>query len=279
MSNSENIMKMCVIITPPKEKSHESVSIAIAERPDNASPSVAMDFSNNIHRTDVEEIALVTRKLWKNGRTLNVRFLDGDPDIQEKVIRWAKEWEEYANIKFSFNNKPDAEIRVSLNLDGSSWSTVGTDALTVPQNEATTHFGWLEPSTPDNEVSRVVLHEFGHVLGCIHEHQNPVAHINWDREAVFEYFRRTQGWDDETIKRNIFETESAFTTNFTKFDKDSIMLYSFPPELTTDHKGTPMNRTLSDTDKEFMKKMYPFTENRNGIGSEVGASSNRVATY
>ncbi|PGK30640.1 hypothetical protein CN907_27585 [Bacillus anthracis] len=258
MFESENIMKMCVIITPQKEKLRESISFAINERADNASPSVEMEnFSSSTHESDVLELALTTRKLWKNGRTLNVRFLNGDTDVQEKIMHWAKEWEKYANIKFSFDNNPNAEIRVSIGGDDLSWSTVGTDALTVQKEEATTHFGWLTPTTPDDEVSRVVLHEFGHVLGCIHEHQNPDAHIHWDKDAVFDYFRRTQGWDDKTIEHNIFETESASSTNFSKFDKDSIMLYSFPPELTTDHKGTPMNRSLSKTDKEFMEKMYP----------------------
>lgn len=32
------------------------------------------------------------------------------------------------------------------------------------------HFGWLRDDTDDVEWRRVVVHEFGHALGAIHEH-------------------------------------------------------------------------------------------------------------
>ena len=48
-------------------------------------------------------MALVTGKLWKNGRVLKVRFVDGDPAIQAKVRRFATEWTKFANIGFNFD--------------------------------------------------------------------------------------------------------------------------------------------------------------------------------
>jgi hypothetical protein len=45
--------------------------------------------------------------------------------------------------------------------------------------------------------------------------------------------------------------------NATEFDMDSIMLYSFPPELLKGGKGTPENTDLSAGDKKFIAKMYP----------------------
>jgi hypothetical protein len=41
---------------------------------------------------------------------------------------------------------------------------------------------------------RVVLHEFGHVLGLQHEHQNPNAGIKWKLKAVEDYYVNTVGW-------------------------------------------------------------------------------------
>jgi serralysin len=42
----------------------------------------------------------------------------------------------------------------------------------------TMNYGWMTPDSSDDEVHRVVAHEFGHALGLIHEHQNPDTPIN-----------------------------------------------------------------------------------------------------
>ncbi len=50
--------------------------------------------------------------------------------------------------------------------------------------------GWLEPDTPNDEYRRVVLHEFGHALGGIHEHQSPASGvIPWDKPKVYEIIK------------------------------------------------------------------------------------------
>ena len=108
--------------------------------------------------------AIVTQKKWPNGSNLQVLFLDGDPAVQAKVAQYARQWSEFANITFDFNNAPDAEIRISFRYQG-SWSTIGTDALNVPSNQPTMNYGWLTSSTDDGEYSRVVIHEFGHCAG------------------------------------------------------------------------------------------------------------------
>ena len=112
-------------------------------------------------------LALVTRKLWKPGMVLRVRFLDGDPVVQQRLQPFAHVWSQSANIRFVFGDDPDAELRISFKQRG-SWSYVGTDALGIPKNQATINFGWLTRDLSDLEYSRVVTHEFGHALGCIH---------------------------------------------------------------------------------------------------------------
>jgi len=50
------------------------------------------------------------------------------------------------------------------------------------------NFGWFDDNTSDSEFSRTVIHEFGHALGMIHEHQHPLAAIPWDKDKVYTYY-------------------------------------------------------------------------------------------
>jgi hypothetical protein len=64
------------------------------------------------------------------------------------------------------------------------------------------NYGWLLANTPDQEYSRVVLHEFGHALGAIHEHQHPAAGIPWDKPKVYEYYARQHWSIDQRFLNN-----------------------------------------------------------------------------
>ena len=207
------------------------------------------------------KIALFTGKMWQDGKTLGVAFLDGDKFQRDKVIEKAKEWTKYANIKFNFNAGKNAQIRISFQADPGSWSAVGTDCLLTQafkKDEPTMNFGWLTDSTDDTEYRRVVVHEFGHALGAIHEHQNPKGGIKWNLPAVYAYFSGPpNNWSKDEIDHNVVQKYSMDQLNATKFDIHSIMLYSFPAQLVIGGKGTPENTDLSKGDKSFIRKMYP----------------------
>jgi hypothetical protein len=207
-----------------------------------------------------ERMALVDGKKWPISSEVKCRFLGGSNVQQEKAIKMASEWMEYANIKLSFVDTQDEQIRIAFMPGQGSWSAVGTDVLDpyYPKTQATMNFGWLDETTDDTEWRRVVVHEFGHALGCIHEHQSPNEHLHWDREAVYKRFMGPpNNWTKDEIDSNILEKYSPKGMSATIFDPKSIMLYMFPPELFTDHKGTPNNTDLSSKDKAFIKKMYP----------------------
>lgn len=207
------------------------------------------------------ELALTRSKKWPNGKRLTVRFLDGDPAIQSKVKRYAEAWHPFSNVTFDFaQGAAAADVRISFNPDGTSWSAVGTDAQNLdwfPADQATMNFGWLTTATPDEEYSRVVTHEFGHALGCIHEHQSPAGEIPWNREAVYRYYA-ARGWSKPVVDHNIFQKFNKPQTQFSDFDPKSIMLYAIPAELLTDpSKAVGWNTKLSDTDKAFIGTVYP----------------------
>jgi serralysin len=195
---------------------------------------------------------------WPNGSTLRVLFLDGDPAVHAKVAQFAVEWSDYANITFNFNNDLDAEIRISFQYQG-SWSTVGTDALNVPDNKPTMNYGWLTPTTSDDEYQRVVVHEFGHAIGLIHEHSSPAAgSIHWNKPVVYRYYEGPpNNWTQQDVDFNLFQTYNATQTNFTALDPTSIMMYPIPAGFTTDGLVVGWNSVLSATDKAFIAQMYP----------------------
>ncbi len=120
------------------------------------------------------------------------------------------------------------------------------------------NFGWLTTESTDAEVQRVVLHEFGHALGLIHEHQNPAQGIQWNRDAVMrDLSGPPNNWDLATIEHNMFEPYAADETNFTATDPASIMMYPIPASWTTDGFSVGLNSALSDTDKWFVNAEYP----------------------
>jgi serralysin len=209
----------------------------------------------------VARMALIDSKKWASGETLKCRFLDGSATMRKKVEAVAHRWEDHAKIKFKFVASGAAEIRVSFFADTGSWSAVGRDALNAiyfPLHQPTMNYGWLRDDTNPTEYSRVVLHEFGHALGCIHEHQSPTFDRKWDKQAVLTYFQGPPNfWSPADIEHNVLKKYSPHGVPATRFDPDSIMLYSFDAALFADGKGpTNSNSKLSATDIRMIQRMY-----------------------
>ncbi len=273
--------KACVDLTVPDELLWESMRRAMEENPNNAPPinlralpPGVMPSVPNIY------LAAITGKLWQPGRILRVRFLDGDPQVQARIAPFADQWSEHANVTFQFGNDPDAEIRISFQNQG-SWSYLGTDALVIPQNQPTMNFGWLTLATPNDEYQRVVVHEFGHALGCIHEHQNPVNDIPWDREAVYRYYQGPPNyWSREQVDINLFTRYEADITQFSAFDPKSIMLYPIPNEFTKGDFEIGWNHSLSANDKQFISTLYPANRKASTVlGIDTSASDAVIGEF
>ena len=206
----------------------------------------------------LSRMAVERKKEWAPGRVLTVSFMGGNKTVKERLIEYAQVWSEYANIFFDFNHRQKmGDIRISFNTKDGSWSEVGTDLLAADKAAATMNFGWLTPTLNDEEFRQVVLHEFGHTLGCIHEHSRPDNGIPWDKPKVYTYYKQTDNWTPEEVDDQVFYKYNKNMIRGSKVDKKSIMMYAVPEELTLGRYSVGFNSELSKEDKAFIGKLYP----------------------
>jgi serralysin len=208
-----------------------------------------------------QERAFVLNEVkWHPGTQIRVHFLDGDRDLQKRVIETAREWTgpQMANLGLELAGSADADVRIAFEQGNGSWSYLGTEAQRVRSGQPTMNFGWLTPDSDDVELHSVVLHEFGHALGLIHEHQNPVNAIDWNRAAVInDLSGPPNNWDAATIDNNMFTHYNAAEGTGTAVDPHSIMMYPIPASWTDGKFSVGFNSELSETDKEFIRGAYP----------------------
>lgn len=205
--------------------------------------------------------ALLSATQWEKRAVITISFLDGDPEVQNRVKLAAQEWVApgIANLTLQFQNGTiDTDIRISFQFAG-SWSVLGTTCRKINKGKPTMNFGWLNRQTPDEELRRVVLHEFGHALGLIHEHMTPAeGGIKWNKVQVEKDLSGPpNNWSEEVIFNNMFKTFEKKELKLTRLDPQSIMMYPIPAKWTLDGFNVGLNTGLSKSDKDFIKKMYP----------------------
>jgi hypothetical protein len=118
--------------------------------------------------------------------------------------------------------------------------------------------GWIPGAT--------VIHEFGHALGMLHEHQNNLQNSNpikLDKQNVIAYYDKI-GMGTSGAVTNVLDTYSCKTSGTcsyagTKFDPYSIMLYSLPNDWVIGKNPTRANFRLSQEDIGWLKQQYPLT--------------------
>lgn len=201
-----------------------------------------------------------TAKKWPTGMTLRIRFLDGEPRLQRLVRTVATEWTQYANLKFEFVRNGDAQLRVSFKQDG-SWSYMGTDALSIPEDEPTINFGDLNASSDLVDIRRTVLHEFGHALGLDAAQRSPISTIPWNKKAAYQHYGKL-GWDRETVRAQVFGKLDPRQATHGPPDPHSIMYHPVAKEAIDGKTEIHAGDQLSEGDKKFIAELYPPTEPR-----------------
>lgn len=277
LNESLDDLFICVPTLLSAEEEQDVIRKALKENPQNSQRSSGLlpndskaIFSTKLNLQDDTNLALAVNisKNWKPGRTIRIRFLEGEKELQNKVRKFAQTWLQFANLKFDWvaDDAPKAEIRISFKRNLGSKSAVGTDCLAPryrDQSVSTMNLA-LTPEMSDDDIRRATLHEFGHALGAIHEHQSPAGGIKWNTKRVYEDCAGPPNyWSKETTDRNIInpvnlEVEKG---NFvwTKFDLLSIMIYPLKASwvLNNDGKSLPKTLKLSEKDKALVQEVYP----------------------
>lgn len=202
--------------------------------------------------------------LWKPGKELRIGFLEGSKKLQDRVfetlLRWTSPNEGGANLELKRAvNAETADIRISFDESGGSWSMIGTDARDVSAGEATMNLGWATETTAENDFASVVLHEFGHALGLLHEHNHPELELRWKKDVVYaDLGGPPNNWSREDIDFNVFALYPLHRTVLSdKPDLVSIMIYTIPARWLSGQKAITPSDKLSKGDITFIRGLYP----------------------
>ncbi|MFF7108186.1 hypothetical protein [Pseudomonas sichuanensis] len=177
---------------------------------------------------------------WETGSTLRISFT-GHPeeDLKQAIVAVARAWLVHANLDFELVDDDDqsADIRIDTAVPPDfNESALGLVARNMDGPSMS-----LGVRPADEHFRRIVLHEFGHALGMIHEHQHPMANIPWDLEALRARFTgrlAPEATTDEELDEMIEETSDE--------ELDEMI------EETSDEELDEMIEDMSDEEFEAM---------------------------
>lgn len=208
-------------------------------------------------------VFLKTEAAWPNSYNIKIGFIGGTEAQRKYVAQVAAKWLKYMSLTFEYVEKlDDTDVRIAFDPDAGSWSFIGRQSQWIEKDRATMNLGWISADGADNAGDRgVILHEFGHMLGMAHEHQNPNINglVTWKRDAVIKSLSGPpNNWSEDTIEYNVLSRYEHSNSLYTSaFDPESIMLYSFPAEWNEQGVTLNGNQSLSRQDKLAIAEMYP----------------------
>jgi serralysin len=200
---------------------------------------------------------------WPTGATLKIGFVDGSRAAREAVAQTARAWQEHANLVLDFSlDAPPADPDILIRFDAiGCTSHVGTSSRYYAEiGEPSMHLCGMDQWLGSSGFDQVVLHEFGHALGLLHEHQSPNAAFQWNKLAVYDFYGTSYGWDRDYVDMWVFRQIEPHGVDASQYDPDSIMHYAFPAEFTTNGVAFGGSSTLSVLDKQLITKEYPRSD-------------------
>lgn len=215
-------------------------------------------------------IAVLTAKYWgPSSRELTVSFLETTAaDLRTRILSHMNAWNRTAGVRFVYT-QGTGQVRISRG-SGGYWSYLGTDITLVPTSRPTMNLQGFTMTTSESEYRRVVRHETGHTLGFPHEHMRRAVVARIDRAKAYEYFRRTQGWDRQTVDQQVLTPLEESSLMATPADETSIMCYQLPGSITIDGKPVVGGLDINQTDYDFAGRIYPGTARAAGPAATPG---------
>jgi len=196
---------------------------------------------------------------WKEGKIpyyLSGDFTNSDTAAIENAMQ---QWENVCGVKF-YKVSPRARAYNIKRTNENSWSS------SIGENNAVCYMDFGEGESPLPHI----IHELGHTLGLLHEHQRPdrdlYVKIHFDR-IISSYVHNFE------IQNNPLIDESKY-----RYDYNSIMHY--PPvsfsidgleTITSLDPDNPVNRLdiITDIDAQKAREIYgkPLTSESNIVDS------------
>jgi hypothetical protein len=197
-------------------------------------------------------------------RVFFIRSMLPSDGMRQIVMDQVKKWTEVCDLTFEETNSiQDSHIRVGFNPRLGHSSYVGLEAENR-KGFQTMNLA-MTPSTITSDYNMsVILHEFGHAMGMVHEHSSPGSTLDFnpDIQVLINYYSgKFNERPEETaqlVQDNVLKRYNNTTiTKFSTFDPASIMIYTIPAAvLANNHPGVQANLRLSETDKRFAREVY-----------------------
>ena len=200
-------------------------------------------------------IVVLTSKYWGSAaRRLTVSFIDATPaDLRARILAHMNAWS--SGVQF-VQTSGTGQVRISRGAGG-YWSYLGTDILHIATNRQTMNLQGFTMNTPESEFKRVIRHEAGHTLGFPHEHMRREIVARIDRQKAYDYFGRTQGWNQAMVDQQVLTPLDQNSIFGTPADQTSIMCYQLPALITKDGQPILGGLDINPTDRTFARRIYP----------------------